>query len=133
MIRIGRCGWRVILMPVFRAIVVLGESLTPVGQLRFYADEVAAVLDLCLESSLDRKSARLRGAANLSPFEAGPFHTSGQPGNMRDALAGVFAAAAPDSWGPSQSSSTIRSRWHFSINAPNMENGFYQVFRYDLL
>lgn len=33
------------------------------------------------------------------PFEAGPFHTSGQPGNMRDALAGVFADAAPDSRG----------------------------------
>ncbi|PKA44163.1 hypothetical protein CWR43_07660 [Rhizobium sullae] len=33
------------------------------------------------------------------PLEAGPFQTSGKPGNMRDALAGVFADAAPDSWG----------------------------------
>jgi len=42
-----------------------------------------------------------RGFAIQPPFslEAGPFHTSGQPGNMRDALAGVFADAAPDSWG----------------------------------
>jgi serine/threonine-protein kinase HipA len=32
-------------------------------------------------------------------LEGGPFHTSGQPGQMRDALAGVFADAAPDSWG----------------------------------
>ena len=33
------------------------------------------------------------------PLEGGPLHTSGQPGHMRDALAGVFADAAPDSWG----------------------------------
>ena len=32
-------------------------------------------------------------------LEGGPFHASGQPGHMRDALAGVFADAAPDSWG----------------------------------
>ena len=32
-------------------------------------------------------------------LDAGPFHISGQPGNMRDALSGVFADAAPDSWG----------------------------------
>lgn len=44
-----------------------------------------------------------RGFALQPDFllEAGPFHTSGQPGNMRDALAGVFSDAAPDSWGRS--------------------------------
>nr|GAJ37390.1 hypothetical protein BDOA9_0200070 [Bradyrhizobium sp. DOA9] len=33
------------------------------------------------------------------PFEGGPFHASAQSGNSRDALAGVFSDAAPDSWG----------------------------------
>ncbi len=33
------------------------------------------------------------------PLEGGPFHRSDQPGNMSDALLGVFADAAPDSWG----------------------------------
>lgn len=33
------------------------------------------------------------------PFEGGPFHASAQGGNAREALAGAFSDAAPDSWG----------------------------------
>jgi serine/threonine-protein kinase HipA len=32
-------------------------------------------------------------------LDAGPFHASGQGSHARDALAGVFIDAAPDSWG----------------------------------
>lgn len=33
------------------------------------------------------------------PLEGGPIHTSGQRDKKGDSLAGVFADAAPDSWG----------------------------------
>ncbi len=33
------------------------------------------------------------------PIEGGPFHASAPSNNSRDALAGVFSDAAPDSWG----------------------------------
>src|SRR5690606_8624315 len=78
--------------------VALGESLMPVGQLRFThvgprQFSTFTYVPVWIENS--------RGFAIQPDFslEAGPFHTSGQPGNMRDALAGVFADAAPDSWG----------------------------------
>lgn len=85
-------------MADFVADVALGASLTPVGQLRFrhvgprqFSTFIYA--PVWIENP--------RGFAIQPDFslETGPFHTSGQPGNMRDALAGVFADAAPDSWG----------------------------------
>ena len=33
------------------------------------------------------------------PLGSGPFHASAQSGDVRDALAGVFSDAAPDTWG----------------------------------
>jgi serine/threonine-protein kinase HipA len=85
-------------MPDFNAQVVLGESLTPVGQLRFtqagprqfsaFAYDLAWI-----------ENPRAFAVQPTFPLGAGPFHTSGQSGNVRDALAGVFADAAPDSWG----------------------------------
>lgn len=85
-------------MPDFKAHVVLGESLTPVGQLRFTQAGPRQF------STFDYDPAWIQNPRGFAvqptfPLEAGPFHTSGQPGNMRDALAGVFADAAPDSWG----------------------------------
>ncbi|WP_225510739.1 HipA N-terminal domain-containing protein [Rhizobium leguminosarum] len=85
-------------MPEFNAHVVLGESLTPVGQLRFTQAGPRQF------STFDYDPAWIENPRAFAlqptfPLEAGPFHTSGQPGNMRHALAGVFADAAPDSWG----------------------------------
>jgi len=85
-------------MADFIADVALGESLTTVGQLRFThvgprQFSTFTYAPVWIENP--------RGFA-IQPdfsFEAGSFHTSGQPGNMRDSLAGVFADAAPDSWG----------------------------------
>lgn len=85
-------------MADFVADVALGESLTPVGQLRFTHVGPRQFSTFSYASAwIDNP----RGFAIQPDFslEAGPFHTSGQPGNMRDALAGVFADAAPDSWG----------------------------------
>lgn len=85
-------------MADFVANVALGESLTPAGQLRFTHVGPRQFSTFTYSASwIDSP----RGFAIQPDFslEAGPFHTSGQPGNMRDALAGVFADAAPDSWG----------------------------------
>ncbi len=82
----------------FTARVALGESLTPVGQLRFSHAGPRQFSTFGYDPIwLDNP----RAFAIQPDFslEAGPFHRSGQPGNMRDALAGVFADAAPDSWG----------------------------------
>lgn len=85
-------------MTDFVADVVLGESRTRVGQLRFtHAGPRQFSTFMYAPVWIENP----RGFA-IQPdysFEAGPFHTSGQPGNMRDALAGVFADAAPDAWG----------------------------------
>lgn len=85
-------------MTDFNAYVVLGESMTPVGQLRFTQAGPRQFSTFAYDSAWIENP---RGFAvqPTFPLDAGPFHTSGQPGNMRDALAGVFADAAPDSWG----------------------------------
>jgi len=85
-------------MPDFNAHVVLGESLTPVGQLRFTQAGPRQFSTFAYDPAWIQNP-RAFAVQPTFPLEAGPFHTSGQPGNMRDALAGVFADAAPDSWG----------------------------------
>jgi len=85
-------------MADFAAHVALGGSLTPVGQLRF----TQAGSRQFSTFSYDPAWIENPRAFALQPgltFEGGPFHASGQSGNMRDALAGVFSDAAPDSWG----------------------------------
>jgi len=85
-------------MPDYTAHVVLGESLTSVGQLRFTATGPRQFSTFAYEAAwIDNP--RAFAVQPSWPLEGGPFHTAGQPGNMRDALAGVFADAAPDSWG----------------------------------
>ncbi|WP_341487859.1 type II toxin-antitoxin system HipA family toxin [Pararhizobium sp. A13] len=85
-------------MPEFNAHVVLGESLTQVGQLRFTQAGPRQFSTFAYDPAWI-ENPRAFAVQPTFPLEAGPFHTSGQPGNMRDALAGVFADATPDSWG----------------------------------
>ncbi|GGJ56829.1 hypothetical protein CDQ92_10800 [Sphingopyxis bauzanensis] len=85
-------------MPDYTAQVVLGESLTPVGRLRFTQTGPRQFSTFSYDPAWIENPRAFAVQPSL-PFEDGPFHTSGQPGNMRDALAGVFADAAPDSWG----------------------------------
>jgi serine/threonine-protein kinase HipA len=85
-------------MPDYTAHVVLGESLTPVGRLRFTQAGPRQFSTFAYGAAWIENPRAFAVQPSL-PLEGGPFHTAGQPGNMRDALAGVFADAAPDSWG----------------------------------
>lgn len=85
-------------MADFMANVALGASLTPVGQLRFMHVGPRQFSTFTYAPAWIENPRSFAIQPDFS-LEAGPFHTSGQPGNMRDALAGVFADAAPDSWG----------------------------------
>jgi serine/threonine-protein kinase HipA len=85
-------------MPDYTAHVALGESLTPVGQLRFTQAGPRQFSTFSYDPVWIENPRGFAVQPSL-PLEAVPFHTSGQPGHMRDALAGVFADAAPDSWG----------------------------------
>lgn len=85
-------------MPDSIAHVALGEGLTLVGQLRFTQAGSRQFSTFSYDPAWI-ENPRAFAVQPTLPLEGGPFHTSGQPGNMRDALAGVFADAAPDSWG----------------------------------
>ena len=85
-------------MADFVADVALGESLTPVGQLRFTHVGPRQFSTFAYTPSWIENPRGFAIQPDLT-LEAGPFHASGQPGNMREALVGVFADAAPDSWG----------------------------------
>jgi serine/threonine-protein kinase HipA len=85
-------------MPDYTAQVALGDSLTPVGQLRFTQAGPRQFSTFAYEAAWI-ENPRAFAVQPTLPLEGGPFHTAGQPGNMRDALAGVFVDAAPDSWG----------------------------------
>ncbi|KIZ40509.1 MULTISPECIES: type II toxin-antitoxin system HipA family toxin [Rhodopseudomonas] len=85
-------------MPDYTAHVALGESQTPVGQLRFTQAGPRQFSTFSYDPAWI-ENPRAFAVQPTLPLEGGPFHMSGQPGNMRDALAGVFADAAPDSWG----------------------------------
>ena len=81
-------------MAEFAAQVVLGDSRVPVGQLRFTAAGPRQFSTFAYDAAWIENPRAFAVQPDL-PLEGGPFHTSGQPGNMRDALAGVFADAAP--------------------------------------
>jgi serine/threonine-protein kinase HipA len=85
-------------MPDFRAQVALGESLVPVGQLRFTQAGPRQFSAFSYDAAW-RHNPRAFAVQPAFPLEAGTFHTSGQPGNSLDALPGAFADAAPESWG----------------------------------
>jgi len=85
-------------MAEFNAHVALGETLVTVGKLRFTQAGPRQFSTFSYEQAWIDNPRRFTIQPDFT-FEGGPFHTSGQPGNMRDALAGVFADAGPDSWG----------------------------------
>ena len=85
-------------MPDFMAHVALGESLTPVGQLRFAQAGPRQFSTFAYDPAWIANPRAFAVQPDF-PLEGGPFRASGQSGNMRDALAGVFTDAAPDSWG----------------------------------
>lgn len=85
-------------MPDFVAEVALGESLAPVGQLRF-SQAGPRQFSTFAYTPAWLENPRAFAVQPDFPLEGGPFHTSAQPGNTRDALASAFADAAPDSWG----------------------------------
>lgn len=85
-------------MAEFLAQVVLGDGRAPVGQLRFTHAGPRQFSTFAYDPAWIANPRAFAIQPDL-PLEGGPFHTSGQPGHMRDALAGVFADAAPDSWG----------------------------------
>ena len=85
-------------MTEFFAQVALGEGLTPVGQLRFTHTGPRQFSTFAYDQAWIEDGRAFAIQPTLA-LDAGPFHTAGQPGNMRDALPGVFADAAPDSWG----------------------------------
>lgn len=85
-------------MADFSAQVALGESLIPVGHLRFTQSGSRQFSTFTYDQiwSDNQQAFAIEPAL---PLEGGPFHTSGKPGHMRDALPGVFSDAAPDDWG----------------------------------
>ena len=85
-------------MADFHAQVVLGDSRIPVGQLRFTQAGPRQFSSFAYDQAWIELPHAFAVQPGL-PLQGGPFHSSGQPGHMRDALAGVFADAAPDSWG----------------------------------
>ena len=85
-------------MAEFSAQVALGESLSPVGQLRFTHTGPRQFSTFIYDAAWIANPRAFAIQPDF-PLEGGPFHQSGQPGNMRDALAGAFSDAAPESWG----------------------------------
>ena len=78
--------------------VALGEGRVSVGRLRF-THVGPRQFSTFSYSAAWMENPRAFAIQPDYSLEAGQFHTSGQLGTMRDALAGVFADAAPDSWG----------------------------------
>lgn len=85
-------------MTEFFARVALGESLTPVGQLRFTQTGPRQFSIFTYDPAWVKDPRAFALQPDMS-FDGGPFHASAQPGNAREALGGVFSDAAPDSWG----------------------------------
>jgi serine/threonine-protein kinase HipA len=85
-------------MTDFAAQVALGESRASVGQLRFTQAGPRQFSTFAYGAEWIENPRAFAIQPNFL-LGAGPFHTAGQAGIMRDALAGVFADAAPDSWG----------------------------------
>ena len=85
-------------MTDFLTHVALGETLVPVGQLRFTQAGPRQFSTFTYDAAWTEDTRAFAIQPDLT-LESGPFHASGQGGNARDALAGAFADAAPDSWG----------------------------------
>jgi len=78
--------------------VVLGEGRISLGQLRFTQAGPRQFSTFTYGAEWIKNPRAFAIQPDL-PLEGGPFHTSGQRDKKGDSLAGVFADAAPDSWG----------------------------------
>lgn len=78
--------------------VALGGRLTPVGDLRYTRTGPRQFSTFSYDPAWVESAPAFPLQPDL-PLEGSPFHASGQGGNVRDALAGAFADAAPDTWG----------------------------------
>ena len=78
--------------------VVLGEKRTQVGELRYTRTGPRHFSVFSYDPAWAASAAAFALQPDL-PLEGGPFHALSQSGNVRDALAGVCADAAPDTWG----------------------------------
>lgn len=85
-------------MVEFAAQVVLGESETLIGSLRFTRSGQRQFSIFGYDPSWTGNPRAFAIQPSLA-LDAGPFHASGQAGNLPDALAGALADSAPDSWG----------------------------------
>ncbi len=85
-------------MTDFSAQVALGESLVRVGRLRFTHAGPRQFSNFTYDPDWVEDERAFALQPDL-PLDGASFYASGQPGHMRDALAGVFSDAAPDTWG----------------------------------
>lgn len=85
-------------MPEFSAQVALGEGLLRVGRLRFTQAGPRQFSNFTYNPDWIEDPRAFALQPDL-PLQGGAFFATGQPGHMRDALAGAFSDAAPDTWG----------------------------------
>ncbi|MGY4158099.1 serine/threonine-protein kinase HipA [Bradyrhizobium sp. USDA 4461] len=85
-------------MSEYYARVALGEALTRVGELRFTKTGPRQFSVFAYDATWSQDARAFALQPNM-PFDGGPYHASSQSGEPREALAGVFSDAAPDSWG----------------------------------
>lgn len=78
--------------------VALGETLAPVGRLRFTQAAPRQFSTFTYDEAWIENPRAFALQPDM-PLDVGAYHTAGQPGQMRDALGGAFADAAPDTWG----------------------------------
>jgi serine/threonine-protein kinase HipA len=78
--------------------VALGESRLHVGQLRFTQTGARQYSTFTYDPEWTENPRGFSIQPDM-PLGEGPFHHAGQPGAMREALAGAFSDTAPDSWG----------------------------------
>lgn len=78
--------------------VALGQSLTPVGHLRFTKTGPRQFSSFSYDAAWRENPRGFAIQPDLA-LDGGPYHASGAGGDTRDALAGVFMDAAPESWG----------------------------------
>lgn len=85
-------------MTDFSAQVALGKSLVRIGRLRFTDAGPRQYSNFTYDPDWAEDERAFALQPDL-PLDGASFYASGQPGHMRDALAGVFSDAAPDTWG----------------------------------
>ncbi|WP_375787725.1 type II toxin-antitoxin system HipA family toxin [Bradyrhizobium sp. Pha-3] len=85
-------------MSEYHAQVALGERLTRAGDLRFTKTGPRQFSIFAYDAAWSKNPNAFALQPDM-PVDQGPYHASAQSGDTREALAGVFSDAAPDSWG----------------------------------